>query len=1037
MYQSQEEADEADEEYLRPALEELPRSIATWLKRRGGLTATQDAIGLVMAQSVHLKKSDWKSHFNKVMDLQPPLKGKPPSLAESRELVQDLLQFFKQHEQGVDGAINVISKLQLGKTTEASFISLLEDYIGINEHALLEVLADPIVSYLDSNLSLNVTLGDEQSELVVRELIGRQRRLALRWWMHAHKEKESEKQLPVQPYNNEYVSLWSQIIVDIFREMNCVRQKSTDQKHKDRMVCLLNFGSQDVDFWKSTELQTNVLTGAVLKIGHFNGLFGLLYLRDVQNGTYLDCETGRKDTWQDVHRKFGINVLRIAGEKELCIRCEGNVDMLSDMFLHMAKLLNSIELDTGVFIKKLDGFYKKDKKKRNKKNGTNGKKKNKARKSKNTAGDYGKIKDGTGALVSACEHFVRFLHELEMKGSMDGQTMFRGFEVIEEFHFDLNVMNLLMPCLMQCVVDMFTYNVTTRMDRLKESERYNDRGFPEDKSIEKNTNGGPYGLLALQMDILKRLLFVAIELNNNATKEYLEKFTDNIFPLYFTMMKNQNDPKLGMLASRAFRKIYSSSLCPEKLHKILWKNWTVIEESIVTPFDDEYGLREEFQFAWKCKQISTLCILYAVADKSCKSVADNLTHKEINKSCKKLMKLGTVELLLKLVNDNNQPREINILAIEILDHFTRLRECRMEMFRMKNEILLCLQTTTVPEIASSMFLTLAHLFWDIEWYTLFEQDLIGVWQTALEKFVIKWSCLAIDAITSHELAQKRMWRLELHACIQSSAQGKNEDHIPAFYSFLLKRIFLMVINYQGTSMKLGTEQESAKKWKKCGMWSLMACLYTSESIDLRKTTSMGLMYHGNVSIEDVNETIAPLFAGWLLYEGANLKTMEYFYAKVDRNAKDMFDRNMAQAEMRVMLQRMEVLNMFAAIPEWRTLLDAHYINSPLIPLEQNHNLAMHLEECERGPLKAGIMGERSLFANRTLPSNVAGGQSTMHKMCDNKKCQKIEKKVKEFSRCGRCKKTRYCSPECQKRHWKQGHKLECKAQEKKKGTKGK
>ena len=42
------------------------------------------------------------------------------------------------------------------------------------------------------------------------------------------------------------------------------------------------------------------------------------------------------------------------------------------------------------------------------------------------------------------------------------------------------------------------------------------------------------------------------------------------------MMKNQNDPKLGMLASRAFRKIYSSSLCPEKLHKILWKNWTVI-----------------------------------------------------------------------------------------------------------------------------------------------------------------------------------------------------------------------------------------------------------------------------------------------------------------------------------------------------------------------------------------------------------------------------------------------------------------------------
>ena len=32
--------------------------------------------------------------------------------------------------------------------------------------------------------------------------------------------------------------------------------------------------------------------------------------------------------------------------------------------------------------------------------------------------------------------------------------------------------------------------------------------------------------------------------------------------------------------------------------------------------------------------------------------------------------------------------------------------------------------------------------------------------------------------------------------------------------------------------------------------------------------------------------------------------------------------------------------------------------------------------------------------------------------------------------CARCHKTRYCSKPCQKRHWKAGHKQECKEEEK-------
>merc|ERR1712096_145840 len=44
--------------------------------------------------------------------------------------------------------------------------------------------------------------------------------------------------------------------------------------------------------------------------------------------------------------------------------------------------------------------------------------------------------------------------------------------------------------------------------------------------------------------------------------------------------------------------------------------------------------------------------------------------------------------------------------------------------------------------------------------------------------------------------------------------------------------------------------------------------------------------------------------------------------------------------------------------------------------------------------------------------------------CSNPACENVESKVREFRICSRCKGPSYCSPECQKKHWKY-HKYDC------------
>ncbi|KAI8977514.1 hypothetical protein BDF20DRAFT_875305 [Mycotypha africana] len=55
--------------------------------------------------------------------------------------------------------------------------------------------------------------------------------------------------------------------------------------------------------------------------------------------------------------------------------------------------------------------------------------------------------------------------------------------------------------------------------------------------------------------------------------------------------------------------------------------------------------------------------------------------------------------------------------------------------------------------------------------------------------------------------------------------------------------------------------------------------------------------------------------------------------------------------------------------------------------------------------------------------------NNVYRTCGNITCDKKEERPGSFKRCGRCQKVCYCSRECQKEHWKSGHKLLCKHDE--------
>ncbi|KAG2220694.1 hypothetical protein INT45_012558 [Circinella minor] len=52
-------------------------------------------------------------------------------------------------------------------------------------------------------------------------------------------------------------------------------------------------------------------------------------------------------------------------------------------------------------------------------------------------------------------------------------------------------------------------------------------------------------------------------------------------------------------------------------------------------------------------------------------------------------------------------------------------------------------------------------------------------------------------------------------------------------------------------------------------------------------------------------------------------------------------------------------------------------------------------------------------------------EKVRHRQCSSTFCTNTEQKEGDFKKCGRCQRVSYCSRECQKEHWKHGHKAVC------------
>ncbi|KAI8069346.1 hypothetical protein BC940DRAFT_24803 [Gongronella butleri] len=55
----------------------------------------------------------------------------------------------------------------------------------------------------------------------------------------------------------------------------------------------------------------------------------------------------------------------------------------------------------------------------------------------------------------------------------------------------------------------------------------------------------------------------------------------------------------------------------------------------------------------------------------------------------------------------------------------------------------------------------------------------------------------------------------------------------------------------------------------------------------------------------------------------------------------------------------------------------------------------------------------------------AAPEKVKRQQCANPYCENAEEKLGDFKRCGQCERVAYCSRECQRNHWKSGHKVVC------------
>lgn len=78
-------------------------------------------------------------------------------------------------------------------------------------------------------------------------------------------------------------------------------------------------------------------------------------------------------------------------------------------------------------------------------------------------------------------------------------------------------------------------------------------------------------------------------------------------------------------------------------------------------------------------------------------------------------------------------------------------------------------------------------------------------------------------------------------------------------------------------------------------------------------------------------------------------------------------------------------------------------------------------------LSGGFLGASSPPSPAPAPAAVPGPARPLR--CDNPTCGKLEREVRaaggKFAKCGKCKVVWYCTPDCQRAHWSNGHRQQC------------
>ncbi|GAQ78484.1 hypothetical protein KFL_000140030 [Klebsormidium nitens] len=95
--------------------------------------------------------------------------------------------------------------------------------------------------------------------------------------------------------------------------------------------------------------------------------------------------------------------------------------------------------------------------------------------------------------------------------------------------------------------------------------------------------------------------------------------------------------------------------------------------------------------------------------------------------------------------------------------------------------------------------------------------------------------------------------------------------------------------------------------------------------------------------------------------------------------------------------------------------------------EMKEALSFGADEGSAGEFKQSAEFSASRLTPSDEPTTFFNVTQSPLRRCARKECNRVETSAKEFKVCGQCRFATYCSEECQKHAWKEGHKKECKS----------